>query len=59
MLIDIKSFLLNALVDTQTVDILDAIEQDKSASSSPEVDHEYTEALSTEESPTATVEGTV
>ena len=57
MFVDIESFLFNSLVNTQTVDLLDAIEQDDSAYSSPEVDHEYTEALSTEESPTATVEG--
>ena len=40
MFIDVEAFLFNALVDAQTVDLLDAIEQGESAGSSPEVDNQ-------------------
>ena len=57
MLIDVETLFLDALVNTQAVDKLDAIEQGESTSSSPKVNHQNTEALSTEEAPTATIEG--
>ena len=59
MLVDIQTFFLDALIDTQAVSILDAIEEGESAGSSPEVDHKDAKSLSTEESPAVTVEGTV
>ena len=59
MLVDIKSFLLDATIHTQAVSILDSVEENESAGSSPEVDHQNAEALSTEESPAVAVEGTV
>ena len=59
VLVDVKTFLLDARLNTQTVQFLDAIEEDETACSSPEVDDEDAEALSGEESPTATIEGAV
>ena len=58
MLINIETFLFNTLVDTQTLECLDAIEKDKTSGSSPHVDHQYSENLGTEEAPTATKQGT-
>ena len=46
MLVDIEAFLFNSLVNTQAVQLLDAVEQDKSAGCCPEVDHEDAEQLS-------------
>ena len=57
--VDIEAFLFDALVDTQAVNLLDTVEQGKSAGSSPEVDDQDAEALSAEESPAVTVECTV
>ena len=59
MLIDVKTLVLDALVDAQSVQLLDAVEQDDTTGSSPEVDDQDAEALSTEESPSVTVERTV
>ena len=59
MLVDIEAFLFNSLVNTQAVQLLDAVEQDKSTGSSPEVDHQDAKTLSAEESPAKAVEGTV
>ena len=58
MLVDIEAFLFNSLVNTQAVQLLDAVEQDKSAGCCPEIDHEDAEQLSAEESPAKAVEGT-
>ena len=57
--VDIKSFFLYAFVNAQTMQFLDAIEQCESAGSSPEVDHEDTEAFCTEESLAETIERTI
>ena len=59
MLINVETFLFNALVDAQTVQFLDAIEQSEATGSSPEVDDQDAKALSTEESPAVTIESTV
>ena len=58
MLVNIKTFLLDALVHTQAMQLLDAVEQGKSTGGSPEVDNEDTKALGSEKSPSVTVEGT-
>ena len=58
MFVDVQSFLLDATIDAQTVQTLDAVEQDEAAQGCPEVDAKDAEALSTEESPAVTVEGT-
>ena len=57
MFVDIETFLFNALVDAQAVQLLDAVEQGESTGGSPEVDDQDAKALSTEESPAVTVEG--
>ena len=59
MFVDIQSFLLDTTIDAQSMQALDAVEQDEAAGSSPEVDDEDAETLSTEESPTMTIEGSV
>ena len=59
MFVDVETFFFYALADTQAVRLLDAVEQDESAGGSPEVNDQNAEALSTEESPTMTVECTV
>ena len=59
MLIHVETFLFNALVDTQAVQLLDTKEQGDTTGCSPEVDDQNTESLSTEESPAASVESTV
>ena len=59
MLVDVETFFLDAGIHTKSVQFLDAVEEEKTASGCPEVDDENTEALSTEETPTASVEGTV
>ena len=58
MLVDIETFLLDSLVNTETTDLLDTPEEDDTCCSCPKVDAEDTEALSSEETETATVEGT-
>ena len=59
MFVDVEAFLFNALIDAQTVQLLDAIEQNESAGSSPKVDNQNTETFSTEEAPAVAVERTV
>ena len=59
MLVDIQSFILDTTIDAQSMQALDAVEQDEAAGSSPEVDDEDAETLSTKESPTMTIEGSV
>ena len=57
MFVDIETFLFDAFVNTQTVQLLNAEEQDESTGSSPKVDDQYAKALCTKEAPTATIEG--
>ena len=59
MLINVETFLFDALVDAQTVQFLDAIEQSEATGGSPEVDDQDAKALSTEESPAVTIESTI
>ena len=59
MFVNIQSFFLDTGIHTQTVNLLNAVEQDESANCCPEVDHEDTKSLCAEESPTKAVEGTV
>ena len=59
MLVDIQTFVLDTGGNTQAVDLLDSKEEDDTAGSSPEVDHQNTEALSSEEAPAVTIERTV
>ena len=59
MFIDIQSFFLDTGIHTQTMSLLNSIEQDESADCSPEVDHEDNEGLCTKEAPTKAVERTV
>ena len=59
MLVDVETFLLYTLAYTQTMKLLDAIEQDKATGSSPEVNHEDTKYLCAKEAPTKAIEGTV
>lgn len=56
MFIDVEAFFLNALVDTQANGLLNAVEENETASSSPKVDNDNTENLSQEESGAMTVE---
>ena len=58
MLVYVETFFLNALVDTQAMELLDAIEQGNTTGSSPEVDYKDTKAFGSEEPPTMTIEGT-
>ena len=59
MFVNIQSFVLNAAINAQTMQLLDAIEQDKATGGSPEVDDQDAEALRPEESPSMTIEGPV
>ena len=58
MLVDIEAFFLNSLVNTQAGNLLDSPEEDNTSCGCPKVDAEDTEALSSEETETATIEGT-
>ena len=59
MFVNIQSFVLNAAINTQTMQLLDAIEQDEATGGSPEVDDQDAEALRPEESPAMTIESTI
>ena len=59
MLIHVQSFVLNTGRHPKAVKFLDAKEEKEAAGSSPEVDDEDAEALSTEESPAASVESAI
>ena len=59
MFVNVETFLLDALVNTQTVQLLDAEEQGDTTGGSPEVDDEDTEALGSEKSPSTSIESTV
>ena len=58
MLVDIETFFLDSLINTETSNLLDTPEEDDTCYGCPKVDAEDTEALSSEETETATVEGT-
>ena len=59
VLIDIETFLLNTLVNAQAMNLLNTEEEDDTTGGSPEVYDENAETLSTKESPSVTIEGTV
>ena len=59
VLVDVESFVLDALVDTQAVQALDAVEEDNAAQGYPEVDDQDAEQLGSEESPSVAVEGSI
>ena len=58
MLVDIQTFFLDSLINTETSNLLDTPEEDDTCSSCPKVDAEDTEALCAEETETAPIEGT-
>jgi hypothetical protein len=57
MLVDIQTFFLDSLINTETSNLLDTPEEDDTCYGCPKVDAEDTEALSTEESEATTIEG--
>ena len=59
MLVNVEPLLLNALVDAQAMQLLDAVEQGESTGASLEVDDQDAQALSTEESPAVTIESAI
>ena len=59
MFVDVETFFLDARLNTQAVQFLDAVEEDESTGGCPEVDNEDAEALCTEETPTKAIECTV
>ena len=59
MLVDVETFFLDARFYTQTMQFLDAVEEDEAAYGCPEVDDEDAKAFSTEETPTEAIEGAV
>ena len=59
MLVDVETFLFNSLINAQTMQFLDAVEQDKTTGSGPEVNNHYAKAFRSEESPTVTVKRAV
>ena len=59
MLVNVEPLLLDALVDAQAMQLLDAVEQGESTGASPEVDDQDAKALSTEESPAVTIESAI
>ena len=54
MLVDIETFFLDSLINTETSNLLDTPEEDDTCYGCPKVDAEDTEALSTEESEATT-----
>lgn len=59
MFVDVETFFLDAGIHAKSVQFLDTVEEDEAAYSCPEVDDENAEALSAEETPTASVEDAV
>ena len=57
MLINIQTFFLDSLINTETSNLLDTPEEDNTCYGCPKVDAEDTETLSTEESEATTIEG--
>ena len=58
MLIDVETFLLDSLVNTETANLLDRVEEDDTCNGRPSVDAKDTEALCAKESEATTIEGT-
>ena len=58
MLVDIQTFFLDSLINTETSNLLDTPEEDDTCYGCPKVDADDTEALCAEETETATIEGT-
>ena len=58
MLVDIETFFLNTLVNTQTANLLDTPEEDYTCDCSPNINTEDTEALCTEETEATAIEST-
>ena len=58
MLVDVETFLLDSLVNANTSNLLNAPEEDDTCNGCPSVDAKDTEALCSEESEAATIEGT-
>ena len=54
--VDIEAFLLHTLAHTETVEFLDAEEEQEAGRGRPEIDDQYTQALHAEEMPATTVE---
>ena len=59
MFINVEAFLFDTLVNAQTMQFLDTIEQGEATCSSPKVNDENAKAFSTEEPPAVTVECTI
>ena len=59
MFIDVETFFFDSLVYAQTVQLLDAVEQDETTGGSPKVDDQNSETLGTEKPPTMTIESTI
>ena len=59
MFIDVETFFFDSLVYAQTMQLLDAIEQDETAGGSPKVDDQNPKTLGPEEPPTMTIESTI
>lgn len=57
MLVDIETFFLDSLVNTEATDFLDTPEEDNTCYGCPKVDTENTEALSTKEAEATTIKG--
>ena len=57
MHVDIETFFLDSLINTETSNLLDTPEEDDTCYGCPKVDAEDTEALCTEESEATTIEG--
>lgn len=59
MFVDVETFFLNALVNTETDGLIDSHEEDDTAYCSPKVDDNDTEALCSKECETVAVEDTL
>ena len=59
MFINVESFLFDALVNAQAVQLLDSVEQSHTTGGSPKVDDQDAEQLCSEESPSVTIESTI
>ena len=57
VLVDVEAFLLDALVYTQSAELVDALEEDEAHDCRPNVDDNDAEALCPEEAETATIQG--
>ena len=59
MLVDVQAFVFDAGRNTQAMQFLNSIEENKATSGCPEVDDKDAEAFCTEEAPAMTVESTI